>query len=270
MSDMTLRIMQEQLKIAEQYISDLEAASGKEELMLAINTCSKNIKDQYEDLEKIADDFCTRFADDAELKTTSTKIGKLLGHDVTKYYGKMGPYMADADFMEAFANFDIVVGNNPLFGVNEFGADVASNVSHAIAGSMDSVATHMLAETTEITDETIDGILTVMNDFLSLSKRYVERMQEASTARKAVEATDAFVSNIKKQIPEMKKYSDTLKLIMAKKDKPEAIMKAADELKKTLGDDLKAVMRDKDKILNEQKVQKAVSKLGTVLNEVPF
>lgn len=270
MSDMTLRVMQEQLKIAEQYITDLEAASGKDELMKAINTCSLSIKNQYEDLENIADDYCERFPKDEELRRLSTKIGQLLGSEVTKYYGKMGPYMADKEFMGAFANFDIIVGNNPLFGVNEFGGDVAANVSKAMAGSMDSVATQILAETTENDEETVNGIIEVMNNFLDLSKRYVEKMKSASTARKIVEATDAFVSNIKKQIPEMKKYSDSLKIIMAKQEKPAEITKAAEELKQTLGDDLKAVMQDKSDLLQEQKVQKSVGKLGEILSEVPF
>jgi len=270
MSDKTLSIMNEQLIIVEKYISDLDAAADKQEMMKAINTCSESIKKQYDDLEEIAEDFCSRVKTDKELSAVSDRIGNLLSKEVTKFYGKMGQFMADPDFMETFSNFDIVVGNNPLFGVNQFGGDVAANVSHAMAGGMDDLAMKMMADSTEIDTDVEESIAAVMNDFLALSKRYVDRMREATTSRKAVTATDSFVSAIKRQIPEMKKHSDQFKLIMRKPVQPKAITEAAEELKKTLGDDLKEVMKDKNEILQEQKVQKAVSKLGAILNEVPF
>ncbi|ADD67779.1 hypothetical protein Dacet_1003 [Denitrovibrio acetiphilus DSM 12809] len=270
MNDKTIRIMQEQLVIVEKYMKDLEEASDKKTLMEAISTCSHSIKSQYPDLEDIADDYCDRSQTDEELKRISDTIGKLLSTEVTKFYGKMGQYMADSDFMETFAEFDIVVGNNPLFGVNQFGGDVAAEVSKSIAGGLDGMATQMIADSTEIDESSIKGITNVMDSFLGLSQRYVAKMQEASTARKAVTATDAFVSSIKKMIPEMKQHSDQLKLLMAKKEKPEQILNMAESLRKTLGDDLKAVMKDKEELLADHKVQKSVSKLGAVLNEVPF
>lgn len=268
--DKTLDVMKHHLHIVEKYIDELQQAEGKKAIMNAINSCSKSIHEQYGDLEEIADDFCARVKDDKELNAISKRIGDILSGETTKHYGKMGPFMADRDFMEVFSNFDIVVGNNPLFGVNEFGADVAADVSKAIAGSMDGIATKMIADTTDIEDDVLAGISGVMESFLDISKKYVAKMNDANTARKAVTATDAFVAAIKKQIPEMKKYSDQLKLVMAKDEKPENILNMAEELKKTLGDDLKAVMQEKSEIISEQKVQKSVSKLGAVLSEVPF
>lgn len=270
MSEKTLEVMQEQLKFAEKYIEDLSEAETKAEFIKAINTCKDSIQNQYEDLEQIADDYCARAKSDKDLDAISNRIGHLLGKEVTKFYGKMGTFMADADFMEAFAQLDIVVGNNPLFGVNQFGGDVAAEVSKTIAGSMDNIATKIISETTETSEETTENIIRIMNDFLQLSKRYVGKMSEANTGRKAVMATDAFVNSIKKMIPEMKDHTDQLKLIMARPDKPKQVTDIADELKKTLGDDFKEVMKDKEEIIKEQKVQKAVSKLGAILNEVPF
>ncbi len=68
----------------------------------------------------------------------------------------------------------------------------------------------------------------------------------------------------------MKSLADEIKLIMIRPDKPEAITTAAESLKENLGDRLKDVIKEKETLMNEQKVSKSVGKLGAILNEVPF
>lgn len=270
--DRTTEVMRLHLEYAEKYIKEMEKAQTKEDIMEAVNRCSLAVKNQYPDLEEIAEDYCRKITEksDPELAEISTRVGEIYGKEVTAFYGKMGRFMADADFMETFSNFDIVIGNNPLFGTNEFGSDVAVEVSKTIAGSMDSLAAKMMADSTDVDEAVILELEKIMESFLDLSKRYVAKMSEVTTGRKAVTATDAFVSGIKRLVPEMKKYADMLKLLMAGDKKPEKIIKLAAELNKTLGDELKNVMQDKQDIIAEQKVQKAVGRLGSILNEVPF
>jgi len=272
MSNKTTKIMKEHLQIAEKYISDMNNAKSKKDFMNAMQTCETAVKAQYEDLEDIADDFCTKITNksDKELSGISERIGEIFGQEITKLYVKMAPYMAEPDFMGALGSLDIVVGSNPLFGANEFGADIATEVSKTIAGTMDGMATKMMADSTPTDEKTIIAVTDLMNNFLQLSQRYVERMKAATTGRKIVTATNGFVDSVKKLIPEMKIQADHIRFIMAKNEKPEGIIKAADELKQTLGDDLKAVLKDKAELMQDQKVQKSVSKLGAILNEVPF
>ncbi|PLX66644.1 MAG: hypothetical protein C0602_11275 [Denitrovibrio sp.] len=272
MSDNTKKVMKEHLQIAENYINALDTAESKKDLINAINTCKKEILAQYKDLEEISEDFYEKITGkkDKELFEISDRVGNIFSKEVTAYYVKMGPYMADQDFMAAFAEFDQIIGSNPLFGQNEFGQDIAAKVSTAIAGEMDSMATRMMADSSETDENIVTEIAELMNRFLDISKRYIAKLDEAVTARKVVTATDGYVNAITKMIPEMKAQADQLKLIMARNDKPAQITNAADELKRVLGDDLKEVMKNKQELFNEQKVQKSVSKLGDILNKVPF
>lgn len=271
MSDKTVQVMKEHLLIAEEYIKALKAAETKKEMLNAMNRCTEAVKRQYPDLEEISDDYGARIhKGDKELKEISVRVGDIYGKEITGLYGKMGRFMADSDFMEALGSIDIVIGSNPLFGANEFGADVAVEVSKTIAGSLDAMATKMIADTTETGEDTLNEIAGMMEGLLDLSKRYVARVNEAGTARKVVTATEAFVDAIRKLVPQMRKHADQLKLIMAKDNKPEKLMRLSAELSKVLGDQLKQAMRDKEELFREQKVQKAVAKLGEVLNEVPF
>jgi len=271
MSNRTLEVMQEHLQIAEKYISELKKAESKEEFLNAMRRCIKSVHEQYPALEEISDDYAEKIGKaDKELKEISVRVGDIYGKQVTSLYGKMGAYMADKDFMEVLSTLDKVIGNNPLFGVSEFGEEVARQVSESIAGSLNEVAAKIMADSTETDEVVLADITSLMDEFCSLSKRYVMKLAESNTARKIVTATDSYVSGIKKMIPEMKRNADQLKLIMSRNEKPEELIKLSEELKKTLGDDLKAVMKDKDEIFSDQKVQKSVSKLGTVLSDVPF
>jgi len=241
-------------------------------MLAAMKKCEEAVKAQYPVLEEITDDYCTKITEgtDPELTDISKQIGALYGEEITKLYVKMAPYMAEPAFMEALGSIDIVVGNNPLFGVNQFGADVAIEVSKTMAGGMDQMAMKMMSETEMTSDETMNAVISLMANFASFSERYVDRMSAATTSRKIVNATDSFVDAIKKMIPEMKSLADQIKLIMMRPDKPEEITKYSDILKQKLGDDLKAVIKEKEELMNEQKVSKSVGKLGAILNEVPF
>lgn len=272
MSDRTLDVMKEHLHIAETYIKSMKNAESKTDFMSAIDTCRNSILKQYSDLEEIADDYTDKILGkkDQELHRISCRVGDIFGKEVTVLYGKMAPYMADEDFMHSFAEFDRIIGSNPLFGKNEFGHDVAVQVSKAMAGSMDGIAARMMADSSDTDEESLEKITDVMQRFLDLSRKYVTRMDDASTPKKAVTATDSYVSSIEKMIPEMKACADNIRLIMAKKDKPRQITDIADELKNVLGENLKDVMKNKQELLSEKKVQKSVGKLGDILNKVPF
>ncbi len=202
MNSKTTQIMKEHLQIAENYIEALKTAESKKDMMQAMKTCEEAVKAQYEDLEEIADDYCKKITEgsDKELSDISKKIGDIYGKEITKLYVKMAPYMAEPDFMEALGSIDIVVGSNPLFGANEFGADIATEVSKTIAGGMDNMAAKMMSETKETSEETLNAVVAIMENFASLSERYVERMSAATTSRKIVNATDSFVDAIKKMI----------------------------------------------------------------------
>lgn len=272
MSNRTTDVMQEHLLIAESYKKGLEEAKSKADFINVITTCKDKISAQYKDLEEIADDYSDKILNnkDKELKELSEKVGSIFGKETTAYYGKMGPYMADPDFMKAFTEFDQIIGSNPLFGQSQFGQDVAVEVSKAIAGSLDGAAVKMMAETDDTNEVTVATIAEIMDSFLGLSKRYVAKMDEANTARKIVTATDSYVNAISKMVPEMRSHTDTLRLLMAKDEKPQQIVKIADELKVTLGDDLKRVMQNKEELISDKKVQKSVAKLGEILQKVPF
>lgn len=271
MSDRTVDVMKKHLLIAEKYIKDIENAKSKQDFMDAMEKCSNEVKNQYTDLEEIEEDYCRRITEgDTELKEISARVGEIFGQKITKHYTKMAPYMADQSFMEAMGNIDIVIGNNPLFGTNEFGADIAVEVSKTIAGSLDGIATKMIADSTDPEEAVLRDLTDILNRFLDLSRRYVAKMTEAGTARKIVTATDSFVDAVKKLVPEMKKHADQIKLILAKKEKPEQIAKLSEELRKVLGTELQQAMKEKQELINDQKVQKSVAKLGSVLSEIPF
>jgi ATP-dependent DNA ligase len=271
MSDKTISVMRKHLDIAEKFLKNLRKAQTKNEMMGCFISCREAVKDQYPELEEIADDFCTRITEkDAELSEISRRVGDIFGTEITKLYGKMGKYMADQDFLEAQAQFDIVIGNNPLFGVNQFGGDVAAEVSKTIAGSIDGMATMMMAESTETSEDKMAQIVSLMQEFHDLSERYVARMITSDTASKISAATDAYVTAVKKLIPKMNTHKDELKLINARKEKPAKLTELSEGMRQILGVQLRDAMQNRQELLSDKKVQKSVQKLSTLLTQIPY
>jgi len=274
MSDKTIDVMKEHLLIAEDYISEMNKAESKTDYINAMKSCTARVKAQYGDLEEVAEDFTARAmspeGSEQELKKISAQAGDIYTKKVSALYSKMGVHMGDPDFLEAMEELDKALMNNPLFGESDGLHEAAKEISEGFALAIDGMTKKIHAETTVTEAETLNKIIDMMNSFLKLSENYVSKMQNAVTARKAVTATDNFVNSVKKMIPEMESCKDEIKVMMMRDKKPDEIIETGQKLGKVLGEDLKEAMKDKQEILADHKVKKSVSRLGEILNKVPF
>ncbi len=273
MSDKITRIMKEHQKIAEKYIDDLKKADTKAGYISAMNSCADSIKKQYPDLESISDEFNTLMVTNQaseEIKNASMTAGACFGIRSVEIYPRMAPHMGDEDFRAAQMNLDGVLNANPLFG-GQMGDDKALNeVSHTFASAMNSMAEKLHLETAEADTSAIGEIETIMTEFDSLAKRFAAAVEKADTSRKFVTAVDGFVNAVNKMIPRMKELSEPMKVLMAQKLLPEKIKEISGSIGQTLGKDLTEILKDKRELMAEPKVKKAVSKLGSMLESIPF
>jgi len=272
MSTKTLETMQKHLELVEQYIKGLDKAVDKNECISAMNTCRDGILALYKDMEAVAPEFKEIMKSSAkhEVKEISEKIGDLLSKKIIEFYPKTGIFLAETDYQKAQAELDGAISNSPLFGDNSMDDQVAIEVSKSFASTMDKMATQLEAETAASDEGTVSEVIEMMEVFKAYSERYVESMKTSNSARKIVMSTDKFVDSVKKMLPDMNKHVHAIQVLMAKKDKPEQIVKIGEELKSILGEQLSTVIKDKEELLDDHKVKKSVGKLGQLLQQIPF
>lgn len=269
MSVNVLTVMKKHLKSAEKYIKAMQEAETADEYIIAMKTCASEVRAQYKDFEAVSDEYNSLMvlstATD-ELKEVSRRTGDCFGSMTVDLLPKMAVYMNDEAFVKAQRELDDALMGNPLF---SGGMDDSAmvEVAKSFASTMGAVAEKLHAETEEINS---DGVLTVLQEFDSLAKRYNNAVIKADTARKFVTANDAFVSAVKKLIPQMNDVANDMRLLAAKGNMPEDIDSVSKSLRTVLGDELKEILKDKRELMADMKVQKSVSKLGNVLNSLPF
>jgi molecular chaperone DnaK (HSP70) len=271
MREKTLNVMKKHLNIVEKYIDDLDKAVDKKQCMDAMNNCTKKVKELYEELEEVAADFKSRLAgSDTEIQAVSAEIGDLLSKKIIEFYPKTGTYLADPEYQKAQTELDSAISNSPLFGDNSHDEQMAMEVSKSFASTMDKMAVQLEAETSASDEDFVADTIEKMEVFKAYSERYVANLESANTARKMVTATDKFVDSIKKLIAEMNQDAHAIRVLMTKKDRPEKIDELGNDLKKILGEDLSAVIKGKEELLNDHKVKKSVGKLAPLLQQIPF
>lgn len=272
MSEKVLQVMKQHLKIAEQYIEELEKAGSKADFIAAMSTCADNIKQQYPDLEAVTEEFNTLMVlgtADTELKEISRAAGDCFGRRTVDMFKRMAPFMGDAEFQGAQRNLDEVLNGNPLFcGAADDSA--MREISANFANAVNAMAEKLHFETAETDENAAEAIEAVLKQFDDLAKRYAAAIKKADTSRKFVTANDAFVNGVKNLIPEMNRLKDAMKALAAQKLVPAGVTELSKSLGRTLGKELTEILRDKRELMNEPKVKKSVSKLGEILESVPF
>lgn len=273
MSEKVLDVMKKHLESAEKYIEALDNASSVADCVAAMKQCSSEVKSQYQDLQDISEEYnklmLTRKAND-ELKTVSEKTGDCFGRKSVEMMPKIAVYMADADFITAQKELDDVLINNPLFNGLVPDDSALLDVANSLASTMHSMSEKMHVESEGVKENDIAELERILSEFDASAKRFNKNLSKSNTARKAVESCDIFVDSVKKLLPAMNTVAGSMRLLMAKGELPENVSDISKSLKETLSKELSEIIKEKQDIMQEQKVQKSVKKLGELLESMPF
>lgn len=272
MNDRVLAVMTAHLNYAEKYIESLGAAASVDDCVKAMKTCASEVKAQYPDLEEICGVYQNLMLTGAsdELRLISEKTGDCLGRKAVELMPKIAQFMADDEYVAAQKELDDVLMNNPLFGGYVSDDSHIAEVAQGFAGIMTQMTEKLHAETTEVSAEDAEKIEHILEKLTASAAAFNSSLSFAKTSRKAVEACDMFVASLNRLMPDMTDSAEAMRLMTAKGDIPQNIVALSKKLSDILGAELKEIIKEKQEIMQEQKVKKAVKKLGDLLEKLPF
>jgi len=267
-------VLKEHLEIYENFLKEAEAADTADSYAKAIKDCTEKIKNQYEDLKEVSDEYGTLMGEGkagSELKKIADRLVEIFTSDYNKIFAAKAIFLADEKVMKAQQEFDGVSVRNPLFA--ETSADDMQNVGQVaavMAESMQKTAERIDAETREITENEKNSCVKVLSEMAEYTEKFTQAFGQAPTARKLVAVLDSYIKKLEVIVPELGEVSPVYKALMLNPETKTILEVHVNKIQECLGEKLKKSIEAQKDNMSDKKVSKSVDKLGKLLNSIPI